>query len=81
MAAALKTPLPPDFPGGSDDVPDLVPGTLKAWRTKSGTPIGVTGRLSSGEWAAMTPDDDITVHESVHDASLHLTLAYMRGPR
>jgi hypothetical protein len=80
MAAALQIPLLPDFPD-VPDVPDLVPGTLKAWRTKAGVPIGVTGRLSSGEWAAMTPDDDITIHESADDASLHLTLAYMRGPR
>jgi len=84
MAAALKLDPPPtDLTDSTDDADsfDLVPGTLKAWRTKEGTPIGVTGRLTSGEWVAMTDDETITVHDTVDDASLRLTLAYMRRPR
>jgi len=80
MAAALKLDIPPP-PDEVADIPDLVVGTLKAWRTKDNIPIGVTGRLASGEWVAMTPDGDLTVHEEIYDASLTLTLAYMRRPR
>lgn len=81
MAAALKLDIPPPDAGTDIDIPDIVPDTLKAWRTKEGVPIGVTARLASGQWIAMTPDDEITVYEEIHDASLHLTLAYMRCPR
>jgi hypothetical protein len=83
MAAALK--LPPQL-GPPDDapdapMPDIVDGTIKKWRTKEGAVIGVTGKLSTGEWVAMTPDEDLTVHAKRHDASLALTLAYMRRVR
>jgi hypothetical protein len=81
MAVALKLDIPPPDADAGIDLPDLVPGTLKAWRTKQGTPLGVTARLASGQWIAMTPDDEITVYDEIHDASLHLTLAYMRRPR
>ena len=84
MAAALQRPIshhppPTQQPQeDSDPILDLVPGSAQTWRTKEGTIIGVVGRLSSGEWIAMTPDDALTGHETREDASLHLTLAYMR---
>ena len=67
-----------------DDLPDLEvrPGSLKTWRTKRGTVIGVTAQLDTGEWVAMTADgEDLTAHTNQDDASLHLTLAYMRRAR
>jgi hypothetical protein len=85
MAAALSIahhppPSPPGEPEEDpDDALDLIPETYQTWRTKSGTVIGVTAQLTSGEWIAMTPDDVLTGHENRDDASLSLTLAYMRG--
>lgn len=83
MAAALKIDPPQIGPPADPDapMPDLVEGSIKRWRTKEGTVIGVTGKLTTGEWAAMTPDEELTVHAKRHDASLHLTLAYMRRLR
>ena len=81
MAAALQIPVhpPPSPPGEPEDQTlDLRLDTYQTWRTKSGTVIGVTAQLSSGEWIAMTPDDALTGHETREDASLHLTVAYMR---
>lgn len=85
MAAALQRPIPhhppPSPPGQAPEDPDgldLIPGSAQTWRTKEGTIIGVVGRLSSGEWIAMLPDETLSAHASRADASLHLTLAYMR---
>ena len=83
MAAALQRPIPvhpppTQPPEDSDPILDLVPGTAQAWRTKEGTIIGVVGRLSSGEWIAMLPDETLSAHATREDASLSLTLAYMR---
>lgn len=86
MAAARQRPIPPhpppSPPGQAPEDPegllDLIPGTAQAWRTKEGTIIGVVGRLSSGDWIAMLPDETLSAHASREDASLTLTLAYMR---
>lgn len=83
MATALKNvdPAPTDTPEEDDDL-DLVPDSLKTWRTKGRVILGVTAQLVSGEWVAMTEGtEDLTVHETEADASLHLTLVYMRRPR
>ena len=85
MAAALQIPHhpPPSEQPGEDSDPllHLKPGTLRTWRTVKGVVIGVTGELTSGEWIAMLPDESMSAHPSREDASLHLTLAYMRGLR
>jgi hypothetical protein len=64
-----------------DDEPALVASTVRHWRTKGGTVLGIVGQLTDGSWLAMTPDEEVTTHALREDASLHLTLVYMRGPR
>lgn len=84
MAAALQIPThPPPVqpPEDADPLLDLDPATVRVWRTKEGKVLGVVGELSSGEWIAMLPDETMTVHPTRDDASLHLTLVFMRGPR
>jgi len=82
-AAALKRAnAPPLDTPEEDEELDLVPDSMKTWRTKGRVIIGVTAELASGEWVAMTEGtENLTVHETEADASLHLTLAYMRRAR
>lgn len=80
MAEALKQRDGPAMP--EDEELDLVPDSLKTWRTKGRVIIGVTAQLASGDWVAMTEgSENLTVHDTEADASLHLTLVYMRRLR
>jgi hypothetical protein len=55
---------------------------MRTWRTKEGIMLGITARLPNGEWIALADgSEDLTIHESLEDASLRLTLAFMRRPR
>lgn len=85
MAAALKPveteteepeqrPLPAETP--------TIPGTMREWRTATGVKLGATGRMEGGGWWSRSRiDGRYLLHRTRADASLALTLAYMRGSR
>lgn len=77
MAAALqlKTEVDPSEP---TETP-TVPGSIRAWRTVDGVRIGTTGRMVGGGYWSRAPNGDYRLHAGRDDASLALTLVYMRG--
>lgn len=82
MAAALQLkPMeePPETPEPPNETP-TIPGSIREWRTADGIKLGATGRMvGGGYWSRSTFDGRYQLHALYEDASLALTLAYMRG--
>lgn len=81
MGAALQPSVLADE--GGDDTPVVetptIPGSVREWRTATGTKIGKVGKMEGGGyWSRSTVSGDYKLHKTKADASLALTLAYMR---
>lgn len=77
MAAALQINVEVE-PSEVKETP-TIPGSIREWRTVDGVKIGATGAMVGGGYWSRTINGRYRLHELYEDASLALTLAYMRG--
>ena len=78
MAAALQTKATGDPEEEVVETP-TIPGSIRHWRTAEGVQIGATGAMEGGGYWSRSPRGGYRLHALYEDASLALTLAYMRG--